>query len=41
MGGLALALGLLTVAGVVQLRHVRIFAFLFGSAAGIDSASAP
>ena len=33
MGGLALALGLLTVTGVVQLWHVYIFAFLFGCAA--------
>src|SRR6202048_4575381 len=30
MGGLALMLGLLTVAGVVELWHVYIFAFLFG-----------
>jgi MFS family permease len=37
MGGLALALGLLTVAGLVQLWHVYIFAFLFGSAAAFDA----
>jgi MFS family permease len=37
MGGLALALGILTVAGLVQLWHVYIFAFLFGSAAAFDA----
>ena len=37
MGALALALGGLTVAGVVQLWHVYIFAFLFGSAAAFDA----
>jgi len=37
MGGLSLALGILTVAGVVQLWHVYIFAFLFGSAAAFDA----
>jgi MFS family permease len=37
MGGLALALGALTVAGVVQLWHVYLFAFLFGSAAAFDA----
>ena len=37
MGGLALALGILTVAGVVQLWQVYIFAFLFGSAAAFDA----
>ena len=37
MGGLALALGVLTVTGVVQLWHVYIFAFLFGSAAAFDA----
>ena len=37
MGALALALGVLTVAGVVQLWHVYIFAFLFGSAAAFDA----
>jgi len=36
MGGLSLALGLLTVTGQVQLWHVYIFAFLFGSAAAFD-----
>jgi MFS family permease len=37
MGTLALALGALTVAGVIQLWHVYIFAFLFGSAAAFDA----
>ena len=37
MGALALALGILTVAGIVQLWHVYIFAFLFGSAAAFDA----
>ena len=37
MGGLALALGLLTVIGVVQLWHVYVFAFLFGGAAAFDA----
>jgi MFS family permease len=37
MGSLALALGLLTVAGAVQLWQVYIFAFLFGSAAAFDA----
>jgi MFS family permease len=37
MGGLAVALGILTVTGVVQLWHVYIFAFLFGSAAAFDA----
>src|SRR5882757_4335974 len=37
MGGLALTLGLLTVAGVVELWHVYVFAFLFGSAAAFDA----
>lgn len=37
MGLLAIALGMLTVAGVVQLWHVYIFAFLFGSAAAFDA----
>lgn len=37
MGCLALALGVLTVAGVVQLWHVYLFAFLFGSAAAFDA----
>ncbi len=37
MGGLALALGLLTATGVVQLWHVYIFAFLFGCAAAFDA----
>ncbi len=32
MGALALGLGLLTVAGIVQLWHVYAFAFLFGCA---------
>jgi MFS family permease len=37
MGILALALGILTVLGSVQLWHVYIFAFLFGSAAAFDA----
>lgn len=37
LGILALALGLLTVTGVVQLWHVYVFAFLFGSAAAFDA----
>jgi MFS family permease len=37
MGLLALALGLLTVTGLVRLWHVYVFAFLFGSAAAFDA----
>jgi MFS family permease len=37
MGVLALALGVLTVTGLVRLWHVYIFAFLFGSAAAFDA----
>jgi len=37
MGVLALALGVLTVAGIVQLWHVYVFAFLFGCAAALDA----
>lgn len=37
MGVLALVLGILTVAGIVQLWQVYIFAFLFGSAAAFDA----
>ena len=37
MGGLALALGLLTVTGAGQLWHVYVFAFLFGGAAAFDA----
>jgi MFS family permease len=37
MGVLALALGLLTVAGLVKLWHVYVFAFLFGCAAAFDA----
>ncbi|MBM7046692.1 MULTISPECIES: MFS transporter [Rhizobium] len=37
MGGLSLALGALTVLGIVQLWHVYIFSFLFGSAAALDA----
>ena len=37
MGVLALALGVLTVTGLVQLWHVYVFAFLFGSAAAFDA----
>jgi MFS family permease len=37
MGVLALALGVLTIAGVIQLWHVHVFAFLSGSAAALDA----
>ena len=37
MGGLALALGLLTVTGVVRLWHVYLLAFLQGSVAAFDA----
>jgi MFS family permease len=37
MGVLALALGILTVTGIVQLWHVYLFAFLFGCAAAFDA----
>ena len=37
MGVLALALGALTITGVVRLWHVYVFAFAFGSAAALDS----
>lgn len=37
MGLLALGLGLLTVAGVVRLWHVYVFAFLLGCASAFDS----
>lgn len=37
MGALALALGALTITGIVQLWHVYVFAFLFGSAAAFDA----
>jgi MFS family permease len=37
MGILALALGLMTIAGVVQLWHVYVFAFLFGCASAFDA----
>jgi MFS family permease len=37
MGVLALALGVLTLAGLVQLWQVYIFAFLFGTAAAFDA----
>lgn len=37
MGGLAVVLGLLTVTGAVELWHVYVFAFLFGSAAAFDA----
>ena len=37
MGALAVALGVLTVTGVVRLWHVCVFAFLFGSAAAFDA----
>jgi MFS family permease len=37
MGVLALALGVLTVLNVIQLWHVYVFAFVFGSAAALDA----
>ena len=37
MGSLALALGLMTIAGIVQLWHVYVFAFLFGCASAFDA----
>jgi MFS family permease len=37
MGALALGLGLLTVAGLVQLWHVYVFAFLLGCATAFDA----
>ena len=37
MGALALTLGMLTVTGTVELWHVYIFAFLFGSASAFDA----
>jgi MFS family permease len=37
MGVLALALGLLTISGMVRLWHVDAFAFLFGCAAAFDA----
>ena len=37
MGVLALALGVLTIAGSVRLWHVYVFAFLFGSVAALDA----
>ncbi len=37
MGALALGLGLLTVAGLVQLWHVYLFAFLLGCTAAFDA----
>ena len=37
MGALAVALGVLTITGVVRLWHVCVFAFLFGSAAAFDA----
>ena len=37
MGVLALALGVLTIAGVIRLWHVYVFAFLSGSAAALDA----
>jgi MFS family permease len=37
MGALALALGILTITGLVRLWHVYVFAFLFGCAAAFDA----
>ncbi|WP_206957051.1 MFS transporter [Trinickia acidisoli] len=36
-GALALALGVLTIAGIVQLWHVYVFAFLFGCVTALDA----
>ena len=36
-GALALGLGILTIAGLVKLWHVYVFAFLFGCATALDS----
>jgi MFS family permease len=37
MGVLALAIGILTIEGVIRLWHVYVFAFLFGCAAALDA----
>jgi MFS family permease len=37
MGALAIALGVLTIFGYVQLWHVYVFAFAFGAAAAVDA----
>jgi len=37
MGVLAVALGILTISGRVQLWHVYVFAFVFGAAAALDA----
>ncbi|XWK49886.1 MFS transporter [Tunturiibacter empetritectus] len=37
MGALALGLGILTVAGIIQLWHVYVFAFLLGCVTAFDS----
>ena len=37
MGALAIVLGIMTVAGVVQLWHVYVFAFLFGCVSAFDA----
>lgn len=37
LGLLALVLGILTITGHIQLWHVYVFAFLFGSAAAVDA----
>lgn len=37
LGSLALLLGVLTITGHIQLWHVYVFAFLFGSAAAVDA----
>jgi MFS family permease len=39
MGLLALGLGILTIAGIVRLWHVYLFAFLLGSVSAFDSAA--
>ena len=37
MGVLAIALGILTISGRIQLWHVYVFAFVFGAAAALDA----
>jgi MFS family permease len=37
MGALALGLGILTIAGLVQLWHVYVFAFLLGCVSAFDA----
>lgn len=37
MGGLGIMLGLMTVGGIIQLWHLYVFAFLFGSITAVDA----